>query len=877
MHDFFAGRTYLEKCGMSELTKAGECFMLAGSYKTAAEVYCKGNLFTDCLSACTKGKNFNMGLQYIENWKQQAAWDSRLKEKLSEIDTIAQDFLESCARECYKTADNASMLRYVRAFRTIESKRNFLKSLDCLSELLILEEESGNFDEAAEIAKLIGDVLSEVDLLAKGENYAEASSLILSYVLSHSLWISRNQGWPLKSFPEKEQLLSKAKSFARNVSESFCTSIYKEAESLSYGQRSLSESILSYIAFKQCKSHIYEILSAKKLLDAQLQVQPAKYEWEYELPSDPERYAEGKLLRNQVSIGTLVYAWTLHKEHILEVFESLDSLESQGYAKCKGIVEFSLKYFGVRFLNELSSTCQLLNPNAEWVKNVDVRFLRRNKNIASLDARHFAMAARKYWQKELLHVGFRVLGTLHFHRGLVMKRSPKFCRSTCLIATYNISKFFMESKVLDIKRPDSRRLEDFIQPCMDYLELIFPLDPVESLSESMIFLRESKNSRNLLEEIMSRNLDPRSELTHRQIGLAITIWLGSGNPRREVYEKMIEKIGDFTSWKSFIELLWIVESPRGSDMSDSVKEGLIPDSPLNCDVSQEFRIALEDTYKYANWKTPDYISPNCFLYLVERLLILVPHPRGFFFTPKSSFLEWLICHKADSNPGATLISGKPFSPQSVLGFVPSVIHQLIYNIPDTLHWVQKSGINAEYYFPILMLRLVMIQCLLCLNYEMPWNVLYAHLGQLGSQLPRPFCDAIRCCKKRSIQYLDAIAKAFNIIGDPVVIVALNGNKSKFACPDAIFLDLNLFSCKKDIMDLLFPRAAKVTSVETNATEIASGSISKQDSVLGTENGTAKPHENWELLQEISDIFESMGRDGHRNSKSLLLTKKVCSI
>ncbi|KAK6150262.1 hypothetical protein DH2020_015194 [Rehmannia glutinosa] len=60
-----AGNIYLEKCDMSELKKAGECFSLAGSYRIAAEVYAKGSFFHECLSACTKGNYFDLGQSCI--------------------------------------------------------------------------------------------------------------------------------------------------------------------------------------------------------------------------------------------------------------------------------------------------------------------------------------------------------------------------------------------------------------------------------------------------------------------------------------------------------------------------------------------------------------------------------------------------------------------------------------------------------------------------------------------------------------------------------------------------------------------------------------------------------------------------------------------
>jgi len=67
-----------------------------------------------------------------------------------------------------------------------------------------MEEESGNFLEAAEIAKTRGDILLEADLLGKARRFNEACMLILLYVFANSMWISRSKGWPLKAFSRRE-------------------------------------------------------------------------------------------------------------------------------------------------------------------------------------------------------------------------------------------------------------------------------------------------------------------------------------------------------------------------------------------------------------------------------------------------------------------------------------------------------------------------------------------------------------------------------------------------------------------------------------------------------------------------------------------------
>ena len=111
----------------------------------------------ECLSACTQGNLFELGRQYIKKWKQAAPGDDGTAKQSKEIEKVGQEFLESCALSYYKLKDHKSMIKYVRAFLTMDSRRKFLKSIGCLEELLLLEEELGNFKEAVEIAKLRGD------------------------------------------------------------------------------------------------------------------------------------------------------------------------------------------------------------------------------------------------------------------------------------------------------------------------------------------------------------------------------------------------------------------------------------------------------------------------------------------------------------------------------------------------------------------------------------------------------------------------------------------------------------------------------------------------------------------------------------------------
>ncbi|KAG7980453.1 hypothetical protein I3843_05G183000 [Carya illinoinensis] len=133
-----AGRLYLEKCGESELEKAGECFSLARCYELAADVYARGYFFPECLKVCSKGKLFDKGLEYIQYWKQNATIGSGVIRRGKVTEKMEHEFLEGCALHYYELKDHRSMMRFVKGFHSIELMREFLKRLGCFDELGIV-------------------------------------------------------------------------------------------------------------------------------------------------------------------------------------------------------------------------------------------------------------------------------------------------------------------------------------------------------------------------------------------------------------------------------------------------------------------------------------------------------------------------------------------------------------------------------------------------------------------------------------------------------------------------------------------------------------------------------------------------------------------
>jgi hypothetical protein len=120
----------------------------------AAQVYARGSFFLDCLNVYAKGGLVDIGLHYIQNWKQNESVDPG-RANSHNLYAIEQKFLEKCARKYFGNKDIKSMMKFVKAFHSMDLKREFSQSLSLLDELLELEEESGNFMEAVNIAKMM--------------------------------------------------------------------------------------------------------------------------------------------------------------------------------------------------------------------------------------------------------------------------------------------------------------------------------------------------------------------------------------------------------------------------------------------------------------------------------------------------------------------------------------------------------------------------------------------------------------------------------------------------------------------------------------------------------------------------------------------------
>ncbi|XP_018732966.2 uncharacterized protein LOC108953953 [Eucalyptus grandis] len=815
-----AGRIYMDKCGESALEKAGECFSLAQCYSLAAEAYARANIFSKCLSICAEEKLFTMGLQYIEDWKRQGT-----EKKSKEIEILEQDFLESCALHFYNLRDYGTMMKYVKAFHCIDSMRNLLMRFGWLDELISLEEDFGNFLEAAKIVRMKGDILREVDLLGKSGKNREASMNILWYVLFYSLWAPGSKGWPLKQFAQEEELVAKAKLLAKPEPIAFYEYVSVESSILLNKQNSLAQMKEHLSASSRNGSVRGEILCARNILDFHLRQNISNFCWEYDWLVDPVNHSEQLILGNQISVDSLVCFWNLWREKIVRIIESAGCVKMLMRKENTSCWEFCLNYFGVlEQRNNMQRTYHLLNPDADWVRYIDKRSLQRNGQLVALGLRQLVSAAQKYWYSELTSVGMELLHQLDaLYQFLVKSSRSNFWQSRCLAISHEVAKFLREIDCPNHSFQYGKALDGFIETSSErYFGYIFPLDWRISSSENMVSLRGSEASRNLLRETMNMIIS-KEQFSHGKMGELATLVLGSGMLDDGLYGKIAKSFKGDTSWEAFMECIC-------RDVPSDLPQA--SNGPVEISLAWNLYRALADAYN-ANWRTErDYITPICLLYLLERLVILIACSKGQFYTTKSSLVEWLICHEGLAKPSFSFNLGNCLEP--IIQFVTRTVADLLNNKDDTRQWIKNSNLNVMEYYPLLVLKLVLLVCLLHLNFGVSPYFLFDLLSKswISEQIPQEFRRILSRCRRLNLQKISVgvLAEAFEKV-DPLVITDSASDCSK--CPHAIILDVKSHKCKEEIMEVLFPKdgSAESSCKLQDLTEVSKDSSSSSNSAV----------------------------------------------
>lgn len=534
---------------------------------------------------------------------------------------------------------------------------------------------------------------------------------------------------------------------------------------------------------------------------------------------------------------TLFYCWTCWKDNIVCILECLQNFKTQDLHRHSSYVKFALNYLGVqKRIDNLNDIYLLLIPDAIWVMKLGDKFPKKNGRLVSVDVQHLVSFAQSYWSSELISVGMNVLHNLDaLYKFSVNKVPSEFCQLQSLLHVYEVSKFLLKSKCFSHSPGNLKTLEKFQRHPIDCLfQYIVPLDWKKSLTKDMVCLRETEACQDIVKDVIYENIKRRNDgLTHGQIGRVAVLILGTSNLKSELCVEIMTRLEDNAPWKEFIQSL---QSNPGQEISPDI-----------------FRLcgALQYTYS-VNWtKVVDYISPSCFMYLIDRLLLLTSRWKGFIFATKSSFIEWLIYQDENSFSNSSSMAGVQPNMEGVHDFIATVLNELVSDQNGTKAWIRKSKLDVKNDFPLLVLRLVVLMCLLHLCSGRYLELLFNLLGMshITSQLPKEFCNILQKGKKR--MGLKVFAEAFKVIGNPLVIVRLCNSASEIVCPDAVFVDLMACQQRELILQALFPnRVDSVVGESETATVTvkASGSTSKE--FPSTINTSMNADYLWDWLETL---------------------------
>ncbi|KAM3239154.1 hypothetical protein P3L10_014187 [Capsicum annuum] len=389
--------------------------------------------------------------------------------------------------------------------------------------------------------------------------------------------------------------------------------------------------------------------------------------------------------------------------------------------------------------------------------------------------------------------------------------------------------------------------------------------------DSVIHLRRTELSRYLHQECIVQDICTSDRLSYGQIVRMMIVCLAFGKLPEELCEKIVGSIPSDVSWKSFIEILCCMKHRECREDFGNVYPKCAEES-MEVTFLQKFCEALQDTDS-ANWKKKDEnwmkiddcLSPGCFLYLVERFLILVSQHRGIFFTIKSSFVEWLISEQFEARPTSRNAIATPLL-ENFYDSVLVMVQELLYDNVGTVEWIARSKVNVNLYYKKMVLRLVFVLCLLCVNCEKYYDVLFNVLSidDVRYQLPEELCVILkRGIESNNIQINDFV-EAFQSGGDTLMVVSLGEMiVTGVEYSNVVSVQLGENCLREDILCSLLP-ARTDSSIDQSVTipEVMScvnfSSHCGNQPKISAANPVFYQHVqmNWSVFQEMSDVLKS---------------------
>ncbi|ONK71073.1 uncharacterized protein A4U43_C04F4440 [Asparagus officinalis] len=478
-----AGMLYLDKFHEPRFEDAGDCFALASCWSEAAKAYAQGRCLSKCLSACHEGLHFDLGFHFLKEWPIH----------VSTSDWI--DYANSTLRSYYKLKNLDSLSKFVRAFP---------------NDLINLLLESENFEEAAAIARLRGDILFEAEIMQKAKEYVCSSSLMLSDVVGKMLWLDKNKCFPLKQFHQLDNILAKAKDVAMLACKDVEISVSAEANFLADHCADISALAIHIDNAKRSQNICLEILASRCMLEICLHANVCKFY--HELDFSRVQYRGGTvhdmLSQGYLSVQVLMFAWNLWKKNIKDMLFYVQSYGTPVVSKYAKHEKFCMKYFGVYKLH-VKGVYISPNHRASWMNYEGRRNVHMVDNITYISDSEFNSLAADHFLSEIISIGNLLLQKLKdLHKFLLSKEFFVIQRGVIAHHFYRALGFLKEYGI-SVPRSQLDGLDESLNQFRPLLfQTFFPLDCDIPITLDLLDSCTQSATIALVTVIFDKNLEP---------------------------------------------------------------------------------------------------------------------------------------------------------------------------------------------------------------------------------------------------------------------------------------------------------------------------------------------------------------------------------
>jgi hypothetical protein len=368
------------------------------------------------------------------------------------------------------------------------------------------------------------------------------------------------------------------------------------------------------------------------------------------------------------------------------------------------------------------------------------------------------------------------------------------------------------------------KLRSFFVLCeRRFFELVF-LVWRDGTSRSLLRLLDSPAAYGLIADSLGANLRPTNKnLTYGHLGRITMLVLHAARLDNALVSRLLKYLDNSSEWAEFFR---------------SLKKFL--DSGLDrSSLIMNYRVALDFTFN-VKWKDEvDYISPMCFVGLMECLGFLASSyllQKDFICCTKSLLLNMLECRTSkvyldssvlsDSSPDAELerlaLSSGRFIYQTILG--------ILMNKQSLQEWVQKTSTtsSSSSYKPVL-LRLVITLYPLILTlslgscYEVTNNLLRCEVFKdLPLEFSQKIVHALQMRNRTPGNFIKVLADALAAIGDDMVIIGSPKGQTICRNVDAYMISKADISDVPKVMALLRPEEPSSAKQETPLQEKSDG-------------------------------------------------------